>query len=210
MKPIELYHMNDPNNKSKTVVRDSFWSFSYLHGDAEYINEKKAEEEKWEWTAPDLFVAERTPEVDELYIIDEIVTQHNTRRTDPSYPFLWMSKDDDPKEFFENRDFDVYIERKTLWGIPCSLYGNSVIAFILRTQKKESKHYDKEMPEKWKEQRKQRTEYCGRIAVPFTLDESFEATMKHLDDADYGMVDKRPQSDKEKNYIHAQTFNDWM
>ena len=210
MKPIQLYHMNEPKNKDRNVARDTFWSFSYLHGEAEEINAKNAEKQKWEWTAPDLFVAERSPEEDELYVIDEIVTQHNTRRTDPSYPFLWMSKDDDPEEFFRNRDFDVYIERKTLWGISCSLYGNSVVAFILRTQRKESKHYDKEMPENWREDRRQRTEYSGRIATPFTLDESFEATMKHLDSSDYGMVDKRPQSEKEMHYEHAQKFKDWM
>jgi hypothetical protein len=48
---LEFYHQADPNGKKER------WPFVYLHGQAEDHCGKQAQENGWEWGAPDIFDA---------------------------------------------------------------------------------------------------------------------------------------------------------
>jgi hypothetical protein len=63
---MKLFHSYDP--EAKNAHR---WHFCYLHGKAENHNEEVAEQNGWEWDAPDLFlVDEPMPRVGGNYIAD--------------------------------------------------------------------------------------------------------------------------------------------
>ena len=120
---VKLYSDADPNAPRGAT---DFFSFSYLHGEAESLNDLVMERNGWERTASDLFVADREPTEDEKHLVKS------------EFSLKWDQKSIE-RGIGEGERLEDYgipggshrIVDMSMFAIECDFYGDLFIAFVL-------------------------------------------------------------------------------
>ena len=120
---IKLYSDADPNAPHGAT---DFFSLSYLHGEAERLNDVVMTRNSWDYSATDLFVADREPTEDEKHLVKEEFSLKWVQRSIN----LGIDKDKRLEDYgIPGGSHEIVV--MSMFAIECDFYGDLFIAFVM-------------------------------------------------------------------------------